>query len=69
MANLKRGHEVKVDELRDCDFQDNHPAGPTPAAYDGKTYMGPWANMCEGCFEIYGIGTGLGLGQKLVLRK
>lgn len=31
---------------------------------DGKTRMGPWANMCPGCSAIYGVGLGLGRGQK-----
>ena len=25
------------------------------AVYDGKTLMGPWANMCEEHFNTYGI--------------
>jgi hypothetical protein len=32
--------------------------------YDAKTRMGPWANMCRACFEVYGVGLGTGLGQK-----
>lgn len=28
-----------------------------PATYDGKTIMGPWANMCELHFNRYGIKT------------
>ena len=31
---------------------------------DGKTSMGPWALMCARCFEVYGIGLGIGEGQK-----
>lgn len=31
---------------------------------DGKTRMGPWANMCEDCFSLYGIGLGTGRGQR-----
>jgi hypothetical protein len=30
---------------------------------DGKTTLGPWANMCTTCFKAYGVGTGTGLGQ------
>ena len=30
---------------------------------DGKTAMGPWANMCLDCFKIFGKGLGLGKGQ------
>jgi hypothetical protein len=38
-----------------------------PAAVDGKTKMGPWAYMDIPCFEIYGIGLGLGRGQRLLI--
>lgn len=38
------------------------------ALYDGKTAAGPWASMCPGCFERYGIGLGTGKGQRLILR-
>ena len=31
---------------------------------DGRTTMGPWALMCVSCFEKYGVGLGLGKGQK-----
>jgi hypothetical protein len=33
--------------------------------YDGKTKMGPWANMTETSYKQFGIGRlGLGYGQK-----
>lgn len=31
---------------------------------DGKIKGGPWALMCPRCFEMYGVGLGLGKGQK-----
>ena len=55
--------EVKVEVLPKCDFCDSQ------AAYDGKTKMGPWANMCEAHFKVSGIGLGLGRGQRLILNK
>lgn len=60
--------EVKVSRIPDCDIH-KYELGQTgvPASYDGKTKMGPWANMCEDCFETYGVGLGLGRGQKLIL--
>lgn len=54
--------EVKVSELPKCDF-----CGET-AQYDGKTRLGPWADMCSRCFKTYGVGLGLGRGQKLILK-
>jgi hypothetical protein len=38
-----------------------------PAAIDGATKMGPWAYMCVPCFEVHGIGLGLGRGQRLLI--
>jgi hypothetical protein len=38
------------------------------AQYDGKTVHGPWAYMCGGHFRTYGVGLGLGRGQRLVKR-
>ena len=39
-----------------------------PASYDGKTSMGPWANMCEDHFQSHGTGLGTGRGQRLIQR-
>lgn len=33
------------------------------AVIDGRTKTGPWANMCQDCFEQLGCGLGLGKGQ------
>lgn len=55
--------EVAVEVLPKCDFCDSQ------AAYDGKTKMAPWANMCAAHFKVYGIGLGLGRGQRLILNK
>ena len=60
---MKNRHEsVEVYRLPDCDFCSNE------AQYDGKTRMGPWGNMCETHFKEYGIGLGLGRGQRLILK-
>ena len=59
---------VVVDRIPDCDMCKLGPYPKTAPAYaDGKTEMGPWANMCQPCFDHYGIGLGLGLGQELLL--
>jgi len=31
---------------------------------DGKTRFGPWMIMCDECFSQFGVGLGLGKGQK-----
>lgn len=32
--------------------------------YDFRMQTGPWALGCEPCFKMYGVGLGLGRGQK-----
>jgi hypothetical protein len=32
--------------------------------YDAKLDGGPWALMCEECFDTRGAGLGMGMGQK-----
>ena len=32
--------------------------------FDCKTRMGPWGNICRGCFQSNGIGLGIGKGQR-----
>lgn len=54
---------VKVSAIPACDV-----CRAKPAAYDGKTVGGPWAYMCEGCWQRIGVGQlGTGYGQRLVL--
>ena len=64
-VNEEKHEEVKVFELPKCDFcaQDGK---DKEAMYDGKTNIGPWANMCKEHFQQYGTGLGLGKGQKLI---
>jgi hypothetical protein len=39
-----------------------------PAHFDGATVLnGKWANMCSTHFGLYGVGLGIGRGQRLVL--
>jgi hypothetical protein len=60
--------EVIITGTRPCDIC---PVGAdTVAAYDGKTRMGPWANMCEKHWATHGVGRlGTGYGQKLVTKE
>lgn len=52
MANVK-------DRTFRCDF-----CGKI-ADFDAKTKFGPWAYLCAEHFQQYGIGLGIGKGQKL----
>jgi len=58
---MKMNKTALVTKLPKCDFCDE------PAEYDGKTKLGPWANMCEAHFQVFGVGLGTGRGQKLTL--
>jgi hypothetical protein len=62
-------YEVKVAKIPDCDLAGRGGAHdePIPAVYDGATKMGPWAYMCSDCFRNFGVGLGIGRGQKLIL--
>lgn len=55
---------AKVAEFPRCDV-----CGKEAARYDGKTKWGPWAYMCQKCFEKFGVGWGMGRGQKLELER
>jgi hypothetical protein len=59
---------VRVDRVPLCDYC-THLGVNEPAKYDAKTSHGPWAFMCQRHFDMYGGRLGLGLGQKLKLRK
>ena len=56
-------NQVEVVNLPNCNF-----CGEV-ANYDARTKVGAWANMCQTCFTSFGVGLGLGLGQRLVLNK
>lgn len=59
---------VYVAKLPNCDIHYYERNGTVvPAAYDGKTKAGPWANMCESCMITHGIGVGTGKAQKYIV--
>lgn len=60
MKDLKECENINFTK---CDFCNEE------AEYDGKTRMGPWAAMCHECLWQYGIGLGLGKGQRLINKK
>ena len=60
MPEIRKGHAVEVTWHSKCDFCEKQ------ASYDGRTVFGPWANLCEEHFEQYGVGTGVGYGQRLI---
>ena len=58
--------EVKVSKPPNCDLCEKVENKKTPALYDGKTTLGPWGFLCQKHFNQFGIGLGLGRGQKLL---
>jgi hypothetical protein len=66
---IKRHEAVVVTQEKTCDIcQLKDGIAGVVATVDGKTIDGPWANMCDQCFEHYGIGLGLGKGQRLIVQ-
>lgn len=61
------GTTAEVAVLPNCDVCKGNGDDSVPAEYDAKMKEGPWANMCVTHFNLYGIGLGIGKGQKLVL--
>jgi len=51
--------QTTLTEKRKCDFCDKE------AKFDAKTQIGPWAYMCDHHFQMYGVGLGVGRGQRL----
>ncbi len=39
------------------------------AVYEAKTNLGPWAFLCEKCFNEVGISLKMGLGRRVILIK
>ena len=56
-----------IDEPKYCDFCNDGDA-KVKAAYDAQTEMGSWAFMCEEHYKRYGVGLGLGVGQRLIVK-
>ena len=65
MARAAAGTVARVDRIPPCDIC-REQGRQRPAQYDGKTVWGPWAYMCEAHWRRYGVGLGLGKGQRLV---
>lgn len=62
---------AKVTEIPECSFCEISGNEPKPAVYDAKSRLpgGVWGYMCEQCFNMFGVGIGLGKGQRLELIK
>ena len=54
---------VKVAVIPPCDLGQTH----GPAYADAQLRGGPWAYVCEPCFDQHGCELGLGRGQRLEL--
>jgi len=67
----KKHTEVRLATPRFCDFcrNEGNEGKETVARYDGRTVYGAWAYMCPAHFRKYGVGLGLGKGQRLVYQK
>lgn len=60
--------QVTMSSLPNCDLCTQE-GKQTPARYDGRTVMGPWAYMCEAHWMSHGCDMlGTGHGQRLILK-
>ena len=62
---ITEAYIAKLPDCQICEVEDLQTE--IPAEYDGKTIMGPWANMCAAHFASHGVGLGTGKGQKLIV--
>lgn len=57
-----------VTRLPACDICKHEDGVEREATYDAKTYLGPWANVCEDHFESHTSGQlGTGHGQQFIV--
>ena len=65
MEKMLADHTAAINiNIDKCDFCGGK------AEYDAATKQGPWAGMCEKCWQKHGRGQlGLGKGQRLLNRK
>lgn len=68
-AAIARHEATVVTREKICDFCTMRGQVGVVATVDGKTIHGPWANMCESDFEEFGVGLGLGRGQRLIVQE
>lgn len=67
----KNGTEANVFRIPECDIHKyDKGVANVPAVYDAKTKRGPWANLCQECFDTEAMFThlGTGKGQRLILK-
>lgn len=67
----REGTEAVVAHLPMCDIHKyDKGVANVPALYDARTIRGPWAFMCQECWEANSPDRelGIGKGQKLVLK-
>jgi hypothetical protein len=57
---------LKVHKIPKCDICLSQ-GTEKDAIYEAKTSFGPWAFLCEKCFDEVGISLKMGLGRRIVL--
>ena len=61
---MKDSTVAVVHAIPRCDFCED-----SPAEYDAKMFVGPWAYMCQQHFDTHSCGKlGTGWGQRLVTK-
>lgn len=60
------GTTAKMTHRPDCDLCARDGV-KTSATYDAKTFLGPWAYLCDTHYQSHGIGLGEGVGQRILV--
>jgi hypothetical protein len=66
----RAGTQVRVTAYPACDLCSHTgvvEGSDGTARYDARTTMGAWAFLCEQHYERWGVGLGIGYGQRLLL--
>jgi hypothetical protein len=59
---------LKVHKIPKCDICLSHGV-EKDAVYEAKTTFGPWAFLCEECFNEVGISLNMGLGRRIISKR
>ncbi len=66
--SMKNDAALRLHKIPKCDICLSH-GSEKEAVYEAKTSFGPWAFLCEKCFDEVGISLKMGLGRRVILIK
>jgi hypothetical protein len=66
--SMKNDTVLRLHKIPKCDICLSY-GSEREAVYEAKTSFGPWAFLCEKCFDEVGISLKMALGRKVILIK